>query len=73
MRLQFYRDRASQCRWRLRAANGQIIAGPQEGYADRDYTQDIAATVLGGSFITAGGEILLLRADGELIKVEYLW
>jgi uncharacterized protein YegP (UPF0339 family) len=33
---EMYRDRAGETRWRLRAANGRIIADSGEGYVDRD-------------------------------------
>ena len=33
---ELYRDRADETRWRLRAANGRIIADSGEGYVDRD-------------------------------------
>ncbi len=35
MKFQVYRDKASEWRWRLRASNGQIIAGSGEGYKNR--------------------------------------
>ncbi len=33
---ELYRDRAREYRWRLRAANGRIIADSGEGYVDKD-------------------------------------
>ena len=33
---ELYRDRADETRWRLRAANGRIIADSGQGYVDRD-------------------------------------
>ncbi len=33
-RLDFYRDRKGQGRWRLKAGNGKVLADGVEGYAD---------------------------------------
>lgn len=31
-RFDIYKDRSGEWRWRLFSQNGQIVAGPQEGY-----------------------------------------
>lgn len=35
MTIETYRDRRGEHRWRLRAANGRIVATSSEGYRDR--------------------------------------
>lgn len=34
-RLEIFKDRKGEWRWRLRSRNGNITSGPQEGYARR--------------------------------------
>jgi len=33
--IEIYTDASGLCRWRLRATNGQIVAGGQQGYKSR--------------------------------------
>ena len=35
MKFRVYKDRAGEYRWRLLAANGQVIATPGEGYTTK--------------------------------------
>ncbi len=35
IRIIVFRDKKGEWRWRLRMKNGQITAGPQEGYASK--------------------------------------
>ena len=34
-KFEVFEDKAGEYRWRMTAPNGQIIAGPQEGYKNR--------------------------------------
>jgi uncharacterized protein YegP (UPF0339 family) len=45
-RLQVYEDAHGEWRWRLRAANGRIVADSAEGYVNRSGAQRAAQTVL---------------------------
>lgn len=42
MKLEFYRDRRKDYRWRLRAANGRLLANGGEGYRRRIDCQRVA-------------------------------
>ena len=44
MSFEVYKDKAGQWRWRLKAANGQIIA-TGEGYKDKTGCEDAIASV----------------------------
>lgn len=35
MKLTYFRDKALKHRWRLRAANGEIVAGSTEGFSNK--------------------------------------
>lgn len=50
--IRFYRDESGDYRWRLHAANGRIIAGPQEGYRKRSTCESNALSVLGAESLT---------------------
>lgn len=41
-KLEVYRDEADEWRWRVRAANGQIIGVSEEGYVDHAYAVRVA-------------------------------
>ena len=40
-----YKDQASQYRWRLKAANGKIIADSAEGFTTLSYARESVALV----------------------------
>lgn len=47
---QMFKDKAGEWRWRLKAANGKIIATPGEGYKNRqDCEQAVEAVKLAAS------------------------
>lgn len=43
-KFEIYRDDAGEFRWRLKAANGRIVADSSEGYRNKD---DLQATLHG--------------------------
>ncbi len=47
MRFELYRDAAGEWRWRLRAANGGVVADSAEGYARREDCEHGIALVKG--------------------------
>ena len=48
MRFEVYKDKIGEYRWRLLAANGQIVADSGEGYTRREDTHRAIATLLKG-------------------------
>lgn len=46
MRIEFFVDKAALWRWRLRAANGKIIADSGEGYASRNNVKRAVENVI---------------------------
>ena len=46
MRFEVYRDKAGEYRWRLLAANGQIVADSGEGYTRREDAHRAIGTLL---------------------------
>lgn len=61
MKLEFYRDKRGDWRWRLRAGNNKSIAVPVEGYVRRIDCRSSAALALGGQFVS--GPVM----DGEYL------
>ena len=45
MTFEIYEDRGGEYRWRLRSANGQIVADSGEGYTRRDDAREAAIRV----------------------------
>lgn len=43
--VEFYRDEAGECRWRLKAANGEVVANSGEGFRDMTDAQRAFDTV----------------------------
>jgi uncharacterized protein YegP (UPF0339 family) len=41
LRYNIYQDRAGQWRWRLLAANGEIVKASSEGFANKDYCYSV--------------------------------
>jgi uncharacterized protein YegP (UPF0339 family) len=56
-RFQVYQDRAGEWRWRLRAANGQIVADSAEGYTRKHDAERAVETTLR----TAGQAVIALQ------------
>jgi uncharacterized protein YegP (UPF0339 family) len=54
---QVYQDRAGEWRWRLRSANGQIVADSAEGYTRRRDVERAIETTLR----TAGQAVIALQ------------
>ena len=48
VKFEIYQDRKKEWRWRLKASNGQVIAGPQEGYKKRSHCVRMVARIKQG-------------------------
>ena len=59
-RIEVYKDRADEWRWRYRAANGRKIADGAEGY------QNIADAMKGAAAVTARTLIFVETKDGPV-------
>lgn len=74
--IRFYRDAKGEYRWRLHAANGRVIAGPQEGYVKSGACERNALSVLNGTSLTrigTQGEIRYGEVEGrDDVRVEWL-
>lgn len=46
-RIELYRDESGDWRWRYVRSNGQVLAGPQEGYRKRKHCELMARLVTG--------------------------
>ena len=47
MQVQIYRDKAGDWRWRLVAANGNVVADSSEGYENRGDIEEIIYNIFG--------------------------
>ena len=48
-KLEFYKDDQGEFRWRLVAANGNVLAVASEGYKNRKDCEDIADSIFFGN------------------------
>jgi len=44
-RTEVYQDDADEWRWRMRAANGEVVAVSGEGYTKREHAESMAARI----------------------------
>lgn len=49
MRFEVYEDKRGQWRWRLRAANGKLLASPGQGFASRQACEKSVSTIQMGA------------------------
>lgn len=67
LKIETYQDRGGQHRWRMRAANGRIIAASSEGYRNRE--DMLAALQMVTAVETAGYELVDLTVT-PVVTVE---
>ena len=69
MHIEVFRDRRGHWRWRLRAANGRIIAVPGEGYVNRADMEDSLENALYGYVRVTDAGRDLVRGT-EVLEIE---
>lgn len=68
--IQFYKDQADEWRWRVYAANGEVISVSSEGYKNRLDAEQGAAITLVGITEAAVQALTVSKATDRLIRMK---